>query len=147
MTDRSQLSATEVAFVQAARVAHLATADAAGNPHVVPVCYAFDGRNFLIALDEKPKRVDDRALRRMRNIEARSEVALLVDRYSDTWSELAYVLIHGHAVVLEPDDPNHAPALALLRERYPQYREMALEDRAVISITTRRVVSWGSVGT
>jgi PPOX class probable F420-dependent enzyme len=147
MTDRSRLSATEVAFVQAARVAHLATADATGNPHVVPVCYAFDGTRFLLPLDEKPKRVDDHALRRVRNIETRPEVALVVDRYSDTWSELAYVLVHGRAVLLEPDDPAHALALALLRERYHQYRAMALEDRAVISIAPFRIVSWGSVGT
>jgi PPOX class probable F420-dependent enzyme len=147
MTDRSQLSAAEISFVQAARVAHLATADATGNPHVVAVCYAFDGTRFFLPLDEKPKRVDDHALRRVRNIEARPEVALVVDRYSDTWSELAYVLVHGHAVLLEPDDPNHAPALELLRERYHQYRDMALEDHDVISITPRRIVSWGSVGT
>jgi PPOX class probable F420-dependent enzyme len=145
MPNRSHLSAAEIAFVHASRVAHLATADDAGNPHVVPVCYAFDGTRFLLPLDEKPKRAEDRALRRVRNIEIRPEVALVVDRYTDSWSELAYILVHGHAVLLEPDDSGHASALVLLRERYHQYRRMALEVRAVIAITPHRVVSWGSI--
>ena len=145
MTGRSQLDPAEVAFVQAQRVAHLATADAEGNPHVVPVCYAFDGTRFFLPLDEKPKRVGDHALRRMRNIEQRPQVTLLVDRYAEDWSRLAYLLVRGRVTLLAPSDPAHAPALRLLRERYEQYRTMALEERAVIAIVPERVVSWGSI--
>ena len=52
-----------------------------GRPHVVPVCYAFDGARFYIPLDEKPKRVAATQLKRVRNIEARPEVSLVIDRY------------------------------------------------------------------
>ena len=43
-------------FVTGARVAHLATADASGAPHNVPLCYWFDGERIYFAIDEKPKR-------------------------------------------------------------------------------------------
>lgn len=145
MPDHARLSTAEAAFVAAARVGHLATADAAGNPHVVPVCYAFDGVRFFVPVDEKPKRSRDGALRRIRNIESRPEVALVIDRYTDTWSDLAYVLVRGHAILLEPGDPDHPASLVLLRQRYRQYRTMTLEDRVVIAITPDRVVSWGAV--
>ncbi len=143
MATHTTLTEAEAAFVRAQRVARLATADADGHPHVVPVCYAFDGARFYTPLDEKPKRVAGNQLRRMRNIEARHEASLLVDRYDDDWSRLGYVLVHGRADVLMPEDARHAPALVLLRERYHQYRTMALETLPVIMITPDSVVSWG----
>jgi len=129
--------------VQAQRVARLATAGADGRPHVIPVCYAYGGTQFYTPLDEKPKQVSDRALRRVRNIQERPEVSLLVDRYDEDWSRLAYVLIQGRARVIEPGEEDHQTALALLRKRYAQYRAMSLETRPVIAITPLRVTSWG----
>ncbi len=142
-----RLSPAEAAFAQAQRSARLATADADGRPSVVPVCYAFDGQRFYTPLDEKPKRANDTALRRVRNIQARPEVALLIDRYEDDWSQLGYLLVHADAALLMPDDApaadERAHALTLLRARYPQYRAMALEARPLIALTPRRVSSWG----
>ena len=43
MAQRTILTEAEAAFIDAQRVARLATADAEGNPHVIPICYAFDG--------------------------------------------------------------------------------------------------------
>ena len=143
MIHRITLIQAEVAFVHAQRVARLATSDADGHPHVVPICYAFDGERFYTPLDEKPKSVEAKELRRVRNIEARHEASLLIDQYDDDWSRLGYVLVHGRADLLSPVDPAHAQALVLLRERYPQYRSMALETRQVIAITPDRVTSWG----
>lgn len=137
------MTASEEAFVRAQRVARLATADGDGNPHAVPVCYAFDGRRFYIALDEKAKRVDVMKLRRVRNILARPHVALLIDQYDDDWSRLGYVLVRGRAELLFPEQVDHALALTLLRERYVQYRTMALEQFPVIVITPESVTSWG----
>jgi PPOX class probable F420-dependent enzyme len=143
MSQRRCLSAAEAAFVQEQRVARLATADAQGHPHVVPVCYAFDGTRFYTPLDEKPKRVEVRQLRRVRNIEARHEAALLIDRYADDWSQLGYVLVEGAASLLEPGANLHAQACALLRARYPQYATMQLERLPIIVITPQAVTSWG----
>jgi coenzyme F420-0:L-glutamate ligase/coenzyme F420-1:gamma-L-glutamate ligase len=139
---RTNLTQAEIAFVQAQRVARLATADGAGRPHVVPVCYAFDGARFYTPLDEKPKRVNASQLKRVRNIEARPEVSLVIDRYDDDWSQLAYLRLTAHAELLAPDDSGHTQAVALLRERYPQYRTMALERSQIIALTLTSVVSW-----
>jgi len=143
MTDRTTLTQAEIAFVQAQRVAHLATASAEGSPHVIPVCYAFDGQRFYTPLDEKPKRVTGNQLRRVRNIEARHEASLVIDQYDDDWTRLGYVLIRGRADLLAPDEVAHAQALRLLRERYVQYLTMSLERYHVIVITPGRITSWG----
>jgi PPOX class probable F420-dependent enzyme len=143
MSNRTTLTEAEAAFVQAQRAARLATSDADGHPYIVPVCYAFDGTRFYTPLDEKPKRVNESRLQRVRNIEARHEAALLIDQYDDDWSHLGYVLVRGRAELLQPEDSLHARALVLLRERYIQYRTMALETHAVIVITPDSVTSWG----
>jgi PPOX class probable F420-dependent enzyme len=143
MSKRTTLSEAETAFVQKQRVARLATADENGSPHLIPVCYAFDGTRFYTPLDEKPKRVAGSSLRRVRNIEARHEASLLIDQYDDDWSRLGYVLVHGRAELIEPGHETHAQALTLLRARYIQYRTMALEQYSVIMITPESVTSWG----
>ncbi len=143
MSNRTTLTEAEAAFVQAQRAARLATTDADGHPYIVPVCYAFDGTRFYTPLDEKPKRVNESRLQRVRNIEARHEAALLIDQYDDDWSHLGYVLVRGRAELLQPEDSLHARTLVLLRERYIQYRTMALETHAVIVITPDSVTSWG----
>ena len=114
MANRTTLTEGETAFVSAQRVARLATSDKEGNPHVIPVCYAFDGQRFYTPLDEKPKRVAESKLRRVRNIETRPEVALVIDYYDDDWSRLGYVLVQGQAELLQPASPSHAQAFNLV---------------------------------
>lgn len=146
MSQRSQrttLTEAETQFVQRQRSARLATADEHGSPTLIPICYAFDGTHFYTPLDEKPKTVPGIQLRRVRNIEARHEAALLIDQYNDDWSHLGYVLIHAHAELIQPEHPAHPQALVLLRERYIQYLTMALEQYPVIMLTPQRVTSWG----
>ena len=146
MAERTTLTEDETRFALAQRVAHLATSDEQGHPYVVPVCFAFDGERFYTPLDEKPKRVETNRLRRVRNIEARHEAALLFDRYDEDWSpqgRLGYLLVQGRADLLAPGDALHVEALRLLRERYAQYRTMNLEANRVIVITPTRVTSWG----
>jgi len=145
MSNHTTFTAAEIAFIERQRVARLATADADGNPHVIPVCYARDGARFYSPLDEKPKRVAGTQLRRVRNIMARPRVALVIDQYDDDWSRLGYVLVQGRAELLPPDHPLHHHAVALLRIRYNQYRTMALEQLPVIMITPERITAWGSL--
>jgi PPOX class probable F420-dependent enzyme len=130
-------------FIEAQRVARLATVDAYGRPHVVPVCFALDVETLYIAVDEKPKRGDDRRLRRLRNIEANPNVQVLIDIYDDIdWSQLRYVQLRGTARIIEPGHDEHGRAIAVLRRRYAQYREMALESRPIIAIDVARAVDW-----
>jgi PPOX class probable F420-dependent enzyme len=142
MTARTRLTEAEAGFARDQRVARLATADVEGRPHVIPVCYAFDGARFYTPLDEKPKRVSVTQLKRVRNIQARHEVALVIDRYTDDWSQLAWLRIVGRADLLAPDDTGHAGAVALLRERYLQYQTMALEQSQIVALTPTAVASW-----
>ena len=129
-------------FMEAQRVGRLATADAEGAPHVVPVCYAFDGHRIYSALDLKPKRVHWLRLKRVRNIEVNPSVALVIDRYSEDWSRLAYVLIRGVADIMETGEEQER-AVSLLRARYPQYDALLADDPPMLRITPDRVVSWG----
>jgi PPOX class probable F420-dependent enzyme len=132
-------------MLREARVARLATADAAGHPHIVPVCFAFDGTAIYIAIDEKPKRASPRQLRRVRNILANPQVALIVDHYEEDWEHLRYVLVLGTATTAE-EGADHVRALALLREKYAQYRAMRLEGRPIIKILPNRIVAWAAAG-
>src|SRR5579859_2746168 len=135
MTTRNTLTEAEVAFIQAQRVAVLSTSDESGRPYSMPICFAFDGGRFYTPLDEKPKAVSARSLRRVRNIEARHDATLLFSQYDDDWSRLGHTQVYGRAELLEPGSPAHTAALPLLRERYPQYRAMRLEDQPVIAVT------------
>jgi PPOX class probable F420-dependent enzyme len=133
-------------FLGRRRVAHLATADADGAPHVVPVCFAVDGANVYITIDEKPKRASGRALKRLRNIAENAQVALVADRYDDAdWSRLAWVMVRGPAEVLETG-PEHAAAQALMRARYRQLAAMDLTGLPVIAIRVARTAGWGDLG-
>ena len=126
------------------RVARLATADTNGVPHVVPVCYALLGDNLYVTIDKKPKRSDGRALRRLRNIVENPHVAVVVDRYDEDWSRLAWVMLRGRAEILDRGD-EHDRAQAALRERYAQYRAMPIEPLPVIAVRITRVNAWGAV--
>ena len=107
--------------VRASRVGRLATADPDGRIHLVPIVFALSGDTLYTAVDAKPKR--SRVLRRMENARARPDVAVLVDRYDEDWSLLWWVRLQGRARVLDDGD-EAARALALLAEKYEQYREL-----------------------
>jgi PPOX class probable F420-dependent enzyme len=106
--------------VRESQVARLATVDPDGRPHLVPIVYALEGDTLYSAVDEKPKR--SRRLRRIENARARPDVAVLIDRYDDDWTQLWWVRLRGRARVLDRgEEAEHA--LAILREKYPQYRD------------------------
>ena len=129
-------------LVRSARVAHLATADADGQPHVIPICFVYDGNNFYSPIDEKPKRATPIKLKRLRNITANPQIAIVIDRYDENWKKLAYVLISGKARITVRGT-NHRHAVELLRKKYPQYQTMAIDRRPMIVITPKRVTGWG----
>lgn len=130
-------------YVESARVGRLATADAEGRPHLVPVCFALDGDAIVTPIDEKPKRVDADALRRTRDIAENPRVALLVDHYTEAWDRLGWVQVRGTATYCGPDDPRHSAGVAALRRKYDQYAAHDLDARPVIRISPGSVRSWG----
>jgi PPOX class probable F420-dependent enzyme len=139
----SGLSAAAAEFVTAGRVARLGTVDAQGQPLVVPVCYAFDGRAWYSAIDGKLKRGTGRPLRRIRNITENPRVSVLVDHYEEDWRRLRYVLLQGTATTLS-GGPEYARAVDLLRAKYPQYATIAIgcPGQVVIRVTPESIVEW-----
>ena len=137
----TKLSPFQDRFLRSARHGHLATADAKGQPHVVPVCYVFDGQAVYSVLDAKPKSTPLRQLRRVRNILANPQVSLIVDHYEEDWSRLRYVMVLGEAGLLQEGE-EWARAIVMLREKYPQYQEMDLDESPVIKITPARFIPW-----
>jgi PPOX class probable F420-dependent enzyme len=129
-------------LVAESRVGHLATTSGGDQPqpHVIPVCVVLLDDTLYIAIDEKPK--TGRRLLRLRNIEATGTAALVIDRYAEDWTQLAWVLARGPATIITPADARHSPAITALRAKYPQYRGMGLEDAEVIALTVERWTWW-----
>ena len=134
-------------MLKAARVARLATLEAKRRPHIVPVCFVYDGRLFYTAIDQKPKRVPPERLARLRNIRAVPRVALLIDKYDEDWAQLWYISIRGNAKLLPKSaHKEHARAIRKLRAKYPQYvHGMLADDAPIIRITPERTTSWGKI--
>jgi PPOX class probable F420-dependent enzyme len=137
------LSEPQARFLASRRVGHLATADAQGIPHLVPVCFVVSGGALYITIDQKPKG-DVRALKRLRNITENPVASFVADRWDEDWTRLGWVMLRGPAQILD-DGAEHDRAQALLRSRYPQYREMELSGLPVIAIRIERVTSWGDL--
>ncbi len=154
---RPRLTPEERALVAAARTATLATIRPDGHPRLVPICYVLvsgaDARGRPVVytpLDEKPKQDQDpHALGRVSDLLVLPEATLLVERWDEDWTRLAWIRLEGRGELLEPE-PNerleHAAAVVALREKYPQYAGHRLEERPVIRIVVDRVVSWWAGG-
>ena len=140
----AMLSEREALFLAERRIAHLATADRAAVPHVVPVCFVVAAATLYVTIDEKPKRGAAVRLKRLRNISENPMVAVVVDRYEEDWGRLGWVMLYGHADIL-PHGIEHDEAQALLRERYPQLAAMQIAEHPVIAVRIARVSSWGDL--
>jgi len=122
-----------------ARVARLATTDADGSPHLVPVVFALVGETVWTAVDAKPKTTT--ALRRLDNVRAHPAVSLLVDHYADDWATLWWVRADGVATVLDVDEGR--AGLDALTAKYPQYQENP-PPGPVLRVDVTRWVSWSA---
>jgi PPOX class probable F420-dependent enzyme len=133
------MSADARALFESQPVAHLATADLTGQPHLVAICFALARDAIVTAVDRKPK--GDKRLKRLDNVRANARASVLVDHYEDDWSALWWARADGHARVLDRDDPGHDAAIAALVERYAQYRSSP-PDGPVIEVAVERWSSW-----
>lgn len=148
------LSARDLDLLRRARRGVLATTASDGAARLVPITFVVfkpsHGEQTLIysPLDEKPKSVaDPRHLARVRDIAREPQVSVLVDEWSEEWSRLGWVRVLGAARLIEPDDAlrerrEHERAVAMLREKYAQYRAHRLETRPMLRIAVERATSW-----
>jgi PPOX class probable F420-dependent enzyme len=128
------------ARLTSARVARLATTDPDGRPHLVPIVFAVEGDTLYSAVDRKPKR--STKLRRIENARVRPDVTILVDHYDEDWRQLWWLRARGRARVLD-DGNERLHALALLQEKYPQYRSEP-PDGPVLAVDISDVRSWSA---
>jgi PPOX class probable F420-dependent enzyme len=119
------------------RVCRVATADADGKPHLVPVCHVLLGGKIYFG--------SDRNARKVTNLRENPRIALTVDLYSEDWSHLKGVMIAGTATLIERG-PRFQQTRARLYEKYPQYPEEAAlgaSDSAIVEVTPTKVFTWG----
>lgn len=103
-------------------VARLAFEGAGGEPRQLPIVFALAAGALWSPVDGKPKRSP--ALARLRLLEARPRVSLLLDHYDEDWARLWWLELRGRAEVVRADsedDPRIAAPAAALRAKYPQY--------------------------
>ena len=134
---RATLTDTLADFVAWERVARVATAGAAGVPHVVPVCHVLAGGKVYFGSGDDARKV--------KNLRENPRVTVSVDLYSDHWGTLKGVMIQGRARLIERG-PGFRRIRDLLYRKYPQYpRESAISpsDSVVVEVTPTRVFSWG----
>jgi PPOX class probable F420-dependent enzyme len=125
-----------------APVMRLATADAAGRPHLVVATFAVEGDRIHTAVDAKPK--SSRDLKRLRNLRENPRAAALADHYADDWTRLWWARADAIAEIVEHPAAMARP-LALLRERYPQYRRNPPAG-PVVTLTVERWTGWAYAG-
>jgi PPOX class probable F420-dependent enzyme len=133
-------------FIEKARVARLATVDNTFKPHLVPVVFVFDGNHFFIPIDQKRKSVKPQGLKRIKNLQNNSDVALLIDMYSEDWTELAFVMIQGKASIITSKTQwniDVKEAYNKLTTKYLQYQKIRLSEMCII-IKPEKIVSWGA---
>jgi len=143
------LSKSENEFLTKFRVARIATLDPVNNfPHIIPICYGFDGNNFFTTLRNTSKR--------LQNINKGSKVSLLFDEYvenNEKWITLRGILINVTISILNYQDhlERFMKGWKQLIEKYPQYKTWAQEDVSPTDPITRRImqmnpihkISWG----
>jgi PPOX class probable F420-dependent enzyme len=156
MTADPVLTPAQRDLLASARRAVLATIAPDGRPRLVPICFTLDGERPILysALDDKPKRVDEpHELARVRDLTRDARVSVLVDRWDEDWTRLAWLRCHGTASILEPaggerpaagDAAEHRAAVVALRAKYPQYATHDLAGRPVVRIVIERATSWAA---
>jgi PPOX class probable F420-dependent enzyme len=125
-------------LLDSARVARLALLDESDLPRLLPVTFAVWEGAVWSAIDRKPKRSTEPA--RVRRLRRRPEAAVLVDRYDDDWTRLAWLELRG-AVSIEP----LGPALDALAAKYPQYLEEPPQG-PLLRLEPRRFACWRAEG-
>jgi Pyridoxamine 5''-phosphate oxidase. len=115
----------------------MTTVDREGRPHAVPVVFAVHDQDLVTPIDRKPSSSD--LLGRLRNLERDPRVALLADRWSEEWTELAWVMIRGRASV--QSSSHSVSEVEAIIARYPEYRD-TLEGSDVIRIVPEQILWW-----
>ena len=136
MPSRVVIRGKRAGFLKKQRVARLGTLSEDGSIHLVPICYAFDGKAIYIGTGADSKKV--------KNLRRNTNATLLVDVYYEDWSRLQSLMIQGRAEIIETGK-EFEYARNLLYRKYRQYRrEAPLEEgeSVIIKIRPERVIPY-----
>ena len=103
------LGPRELRFLQAHELCRLATASKDAKPHVVPVIYATDGEDVVVAVDY--------GTRKLANLRGNRRVALVVDEFRPNRG----LMVEGECEVLERGK-EYLRLLQILFDRFESYR-------------------------
>jgi nitroimidazol reductase NimA-like FMN-containing flavoprotein (pyridoxamine 5'-phosphate oxidase superfamily) len=125
------LTSRQLAFLKARELCRLATASKEGKPHVVPVIYAMDGEDVVIAIDYGTKK--------LKNLKENRSVALVVDEYRPNRA----VMIEGECEILERGK-EYLRLLRLLFDRFEYYRKnpWGEGESPILKVRPVKAVSW-----
>ena len=125
------LSSKELSFLRSHELCRLATASKDGKPHVVPVIYALDGEDFIIAIDYGTKKLG--------NLRQNKRVALVVDDYRPNHA----VMVEGESEILERGK-EYLKLLQILFDRFEIYRKhpWGEGESPILKIRPTKAVVW-----
>ena len=125
------MTSGQLDFLKSHQLCRLATASKDARPHVVPVIYAVDGENIVVAVDYGTKK--------LRNLKENEKVALVVDDYRPNHA----VMVEGDCRVFERGK-EYLRLLQILFDRFEYYRKNPWSEgeSPILKIEPTKVVSW-----
>lgn len=133
----AEFSEKQKAFISSQGVLRFNSLTPAGQIHSVPLCFAFDGRNFYVHCGNK-------GAQRWRNLRKNNIVSVELDSYVDDWSGNKGLLVYGKSMFLQPGQEEQRKGLSLLKQKYVQYREkFKLDDSVeILKVEPSRIMNW-----
>lgn len=127
------LKSKQLAFLKSHELCRLATATRKGRPHVVPVIYAVDGEDVVIAIDYKTKK--------LKNLRENPSVALVVDDFRPNRG----LMIEGDCEIHERGK-EYLRLLKVLFDRFEYYRRnpWGEGESPILKVRVSKAVSWGT---
>ena len=130
-----------------ARIGHLTTASSNLQSYVTPVVFILYQNNIYVPLDDKPKTISVKELKRVKNIEENPKVSFLVYHYEEDWTNLWFVMIIGHATLVELKGRTDKSRNEIgniytnFLEKYSQYTKINI-GRIYIKIKIDKTIYW-----
>jgi len=125
------LTPEQLSFLQSHELCRLATASRDAKPHVVPVIYALDGEDLVIAVDYGTKKLG--------NLRQNRRVALVVDEYEPNKG----VMVEGECDIIERGK-EYLRLLRVLFDRFEFYRvnPWGEGESPILKVKPTKAVMW-----
>jgi nitroimidazol reductase NimA-like FMN-containing flavoprotein (pyridoxamine 5'-phosphate oxidase superfamily) len=126
------MSPKEKRYLAQARVCRIGSVDRGQQPHVAPLCHAFDPKTSTAYVATGGVTAG--------NLRQRRRAAIECDDYFEDWGRLRGLVAHARAKVVRRGAELER-AIRLLKAKFKQYREYDIDE--VIALRVESVTSWG----